>query len=308
MQIPFERTDQRFFLSDGRCLGFAEYGDFQGSTVFYFHGLPSSRLEAAIWHTSALQHHVRLIAPDRPGMGLSTFDAHRRIGDYPSDIAELCAHLNIAEFAIIGVSGGGMYALACATRLDLLSGLKSIAVVAGIGPRDLPQSGMSWTQKLAYVAMDWVPENLVGWFWESLIGKAARNPDRSVLERLVKKSMQAAPKSDRAFADDEEMVLGMTEALRSAFEQGSRGYVKEASLTTSPWDLEFKKIGGVSVRLWYGEKDGLAPPAVGRALARMINRADCTVFVNEGHTAAVMKHQDEILQTIIDSLNLPSTK
>jgi pimeloyl-ACP methyl ester carboxylesterase len=66
-------TSNHIVLSDGRRLGFAEYGDPQGKPVFYFHGWPSSRLEAAMVGPTALQQHIRIIAPDRPGFGLSEF-------------------------------------------------------------------------------------------------------------------------------------------------------------------------------------------------------------------------------------------
>lgn len=39
------KTDNQLSLSNGRSIGYAEYGDLQGRPVLYFHGLPSSRFE-----------------------------------------------------------------------------------------------------------------------------------------------------------------------------------------------------------------------------------------------------------------------
>ena len=36
-------------LSDGRDLGYAQYGDENGAQIFYLHGLPGSRLEGSCW-------------------------------------------------------------------------------------------------------------------------------------------------------------------------------------------------------------------------------------------------------------------
>jgi hypothetical protein len=39
------KTDNQVKLSDGRSVGYAEYGDPMGKPVLHFHGLPSSRFE-----------------------------------------------------------------------------------------------------------------------------------------------------------------------------------------------------------------------------------------------------------------------
>src|SRR5512141_2763064 len=63
----------QYRLSGGRLLGYAEYGDPAGAPVFYFHGWPSSRLEGRAAHAPALNLGLRLVAPERPGYGLSDF-------------------------------------------------------------------------------------------------------------------------------------------------------------------------------------------------------------------------------------------
>lgn len=75
---------------------------------------------------------LRVIAPDRPGFGLSTFDARRRITDWPADVKALAAHLGITRFAILGGSGGAPYALACARALpaDMVSAVGLYAAAA----------------------------------------------------------------------------------------------------------------------------------------------------------------------------------
>lgn len=79
-------------LSDGRRLGYAEYGGRQGSPVFHFHRDPGSRLEAGILHETAAALGVRLIGVDRPGTGHDP-KPRRRLIDWPSDVAELADSL-----------------------------------------------------------------------------------------------------------------------------------------------------------------------------------------------------------------------
>ena len=64
------RTDNTITLADGRRLGYAEFGDTMGKPVLYFHGFPSSRLEAAGFDDIARRVGARVVGVDRPGFGL----------------------------------------------------------------------------------------------------------------------------------------------------------------------------------------------------------------------------------------------
>src|SRR5271154_1227897 len=123
--------DRTFQLSDGRTLGFAEYGNRAGNVLFYFHGYPGARVEARLLAEPAEQLGIRLIGIDRPGMGLSTFKPQRRFLDWPSDVVELADRLDIDHFFVVGCSGGGPYALACACRIP--DRLIACGIVAGAG-------------------------------------------------------------------------------------------------------------------------------------------------------------------------------
>lgn len=101
-------------LPDSRLLGYVQYGDSNGNPLFFFHGLPSSRLECAEFDLIAKKHNIHLIGMDRPGMGLSTFQPNRKILDWPDDVTRLADHLELNSFRVMGSSGGGPYALVCA--------------------------------------------------------------------------------------------------------------------------------------------------------------------------------------------------
>jgi pimeloyl-ACP methyl ester carboxylesterase len=99
------KSQNNIILSDGRKLGFAEFGEMQGEPVFYFHGFPGSRLEAKLAETMAKDSQVRFIGIDRPGFGLSDFKPKRALVDWPNDVTELADSLGIDQFFILGVSG-----------------------------------------------------------------------------------------------------------------------------------------------------------------------------------------------------------
>ena len=101
--------NQQMQLPDGRRLGYDERGPSNGKPLFYFHGSPSSRVESTLYVSEDLLQslNVRLIAVDRPGMGLSDFQPNRRILDCSQDVVALADHLNIERFAILAYSLGG---------------------------------------------------------------------------------------------------------------------------------------------------------------------------------------------------------
>lgn len=107
-------SDRDVHLPDGRTVSVGEYGDPSGRPVIHLHGASSCRLEAQPFDAAGRQRGVRFIAPDRPGVGRSTALGGRTITGYASDLAGLADALELDQFAVSGVSNGGMYALAAA--------------------------------------------------------------------------------------------------------------------------------------------------------------------------------------------------
>ena len=101
--------DNRIELPDGRALAYAEFGQSDGLPVVYCHGSPGSRLEPLLIGDEVLTRAgLRVISPDRPGMGGSDFQPGRRIPDWPADLVCLADSLGLARFAMLGNSGGRM--------------------------------------------------------------------------------------------------------------------------------------------------------------------------------------------------------
>src|ERR1700733_4828378 len=100
-------------LNDGRLLEYASYGDAGGLPALFFHGFIGSHHQAAFAHEAARRHGLRLIAPNRPGVGRSTLKERRCLEECVPDVAQLADALGLDRFAVVGVSGGAPYALAC---------------------------------------------------------------------------------------------------------------------------------------------------------------------------------------------------
>lgn len=99
--VPEKDTTEVLTLPDGRKLGYSQYGLATGKPIFYCHGLPGSRVEAGHLHEAAVETGARIIATDRPGMGLSTFQPGRTVLDHPKDLEHLATHLKINKYGVM---------------------------------------------------------------------------------------------------------------------------------------------------------------------------------------------------------------
>jgi pimeloyl-ACP methyl ester carboxylesterase len=288
--MAIDKTNQQIKLKDGRILGYAEYGAPKGKPVFYFHGHPGSRLDWPLFDAddSATELNAHIIAVDRPGTGLSDSKRDREILDWPDDVIELAEALQLDRFAVMGVSGGGPYAAACAFKLS--GRLTATAIVCGMGPSEAPgaKEGMSWI----YAGKS--PEERR----QMLLGMASvirENPDQ-----LVSQMKQAPfPELDKVLMDQpklSKMIVDFTfgEALRS----GIDGLDQDAALYAHPWGFQLQDIA-VEVHLWHGEPDINVPVSVGRYVADAIPNCRARFFPDEGHFSIARNHIREILNVLV---------
>lgn len=277
---------QTMTLPDGRALGFAEYGDLKGKPVFYFHGFPGSRVEARLMNEAAASHKVRIIAVDRPGMGLSDFQEKRRIVDWPKDVAALADHLGFDKFVVAGASGGGPYSAVCARALP--ERVTSAVILAGVGPMQAPHAtdGMSAQNKMLFRVSRWASP-IAGLFMV-VIDRQLSNR-----ERVMKQISQSSSPEDKLVLEERPEVANvMYESLVEAFRQGSRGAKHELYLYARRWGFRLDRIE-VPVFLWQGEKDANVPPSMGRYQAEKIPNCTATYLPNEGHLGCITGHFDE---------------
>src|ERR1700761_2441974 len=120
-------------VGEDRQIGFAEFGDPQGRAVFWLHGTPGARrqipTEARIY---AKQHGIRLIGLDRPGTGSSSPHLYENIAAFADDLRTIADILGIDKMAVIGLSGGGPYALASAATMPDRGG--AAGILGGVAP------------------------------------------------------------------------------------------------------------------------------------------------------------------------------
>src|SRR5215510_3859408 len=153
-----EKQFQIHTLPDGRKLAYAEFGKADGFPVLFFHGAPSSRLEPLLIGDEAFAKiNLRLISPDRPGMGGSDFQPNRGFSDWTPDVISLVEALGLKEFSILGNSGGGGYAAVCAARIP--ERLHNVVIVSGGWKMNQPEAmnNLPLRNRLVFILADKVP-------------------------------------------------------------------------------------------------------------------------------------------------------
>ncbi len=282
---------QLLTLADGRTLGYAEYGPASGRPVVYCHGFPGSRLEAQLAAPLVERLGVRLIAPDRPGFGLSSPLPGRRIGDWPADLAQLLTALDLREVLLLGVSGGTPYALAAAG----LPGVRRVGLVCGLGPLD--EEGLRCMSPLGRWALR--AARSVPWLAQAGYRLLARTICRHSA-RFLGWMTAGVPPVDRtvlARPAVREAILG---SFRESVRQGGAAGAGELLLYARPWGF-LPEVCPVPVQLWHGELDATVPVAFGRQLAARLPRCTAHFLPDQGHYSLPLDHLEPILQKLLAS-------
>ena len=181
-------------LPDGRRLACAEYGDPNGVPVLALHGTPGSRLMFALADKAARTRGIRLIAPERPGYGLSDYRPAASLAHIAEDLGAVADAYGLDRFAIIGVSGGAPFAVAAAASMpDRISLLALVCPVGELASRELRLSRFQrflfrrlarrpWATRLFFRRLRTMvfrsPDSAYRWLMARL-----RAPDRELLAR-----------------------------------------------------------------------------------------------------------------------------
>jgi len=275
---------------DGRRLAAEEWGDPRGLAVFLLHGTPGSRLGPRPRGPVLYRRGIRLVAYDRPGDGGSERHPGREVADAAADVSAVADELGIERFAVIGRSGGGPHALACAALLP--DRVIRASVLVGIAPPDAAglewRAGMTQSNRHDYAIADQGVHRLTEWY-ESRAAQARANP-ASMLDFLDPQ----LPEADRRVLSD----FGIKEMLESnfveAFRESAAGWVDDTLAFISPWGFELDRIK-VPVLLWHGERDVFSPISHSRWLADRITDARLRVARGAAHFGAV-----SVLPAVLD--------
>lgn len=276
-------------LPDGRKLAYAEYGDPEGRPVLMVHGNPGSRLFWGRLPGSPFRPGLRLIAPDRPGVGLSDFGAGRTVADWPDDVASLVNSLGVEKIDLFGVSGGGPYALACAWKIPHL--LRSVGVFAPMGPyRSETVDGLVPSLAKLYRIAPRFPRLIR--LQMGLMAVLARWLP-ALYVKLIVREFSAI---DLATYQRLDIAHWIIPDRREFYRQWGRGVAYDVTIPAT-WPIQLTEIR-LPVHLWQGELDTAVPPSCSRYLAQQI--PDCrAMFIPDAGHFWIFEHVGDVLDTLL---------
>ena len=267
---------------DGRVLSVEAWGDPRGAPVFLLHGTPGSRSGPRPRAPLLYRLGIRLIGYDRPGYGDSDRQTGRTVAAAAADVAAIADALGIDRFAVIGRSGGGPHALACAALMP--DRVTEAAVMVGLAPRDAEGldwfAGMSPANVAAYMVAEFGMEALAARIEPH--AAAIRADPAANLPFLLSE----LPASDLQVLANIGVRSMLMANFAEAFKHSAAGWIDDVIAFISPWGFEPSRTT-VPVRLWHGDADRFVPLGHARWLAERIAGTTLTIESGAAHFGAV---------------------
>ena len=271
----------------GLRLQYRQYGLPDGFPVFYFHGMPGSRLEPGLIEHEAFASGVRLIALNRPGIGCSTRE-DVSVCQWPRLIVGAANALHISRFSIVGVSGGTPFALACALKIP--HRIHRVAIVSGHAPfkRGLTKGNQDTLVRIVGACQG--------------LGGVALTLIKNNLRKKPAKAMQSLAK---AWTDADRRLVLCDPVNREKFRQNlteafcqPHGLADDIQKLAKPWGFRLCQIRCVPVAFWHGACDELVPPDHARFMHGEIRGSSLFINPCSSHVTTLKIHAADVLHFV----------
>jgi pimeloyl-ACP methyl ester carboxylesterase len=268
--------------ADDRRLAVQLSGDHHGEPVFYLHGTPGSRVGPRPTNRELTDRNVWLISFDRPGYGRSDRLESRTVADVAPDVEAIADGLGLERFAVLGRSGGGPHALACAALLP--KRVTRAAALVSLAPWQA--QGLDWFAGMADSNVD-------------AYTVAASDPE-ALITRLVQAAAMIMadpashiavltpemPEADRRIVADKNIRALLVQNFFEGLRISAGGWIDDVLAFCSPWGFDVSDIR-VPVYLWHGARDVFSPVAHSQWLAERIPGATTKLPPDRAHFGAL---------------------
>lgn len=293
-EIERPRLEGSVAVSNGRRLSFAEFGTPRGAPIIWMHGTPGGRrqipIEARLY---AAQNSLRIIGIDRPGIGTSTPHLYENVLAWTTDLELFADNLGLDSLRIIGLSGGGPYALAAGAALP--GRVHGVGVLGGVAPTVGPDAIGGGLVALAR--------------YGAPLLSAARVPLSYTLAAAIRvvrpfgglaldAYAAVQPRGDRELlARPEFRAMFLDDLLNGArFQVGAP--LADVILFTRHWGFEAADVK-VPVHWWHGDEDHIIPHRHGLHMTARLPDATFSTIDGESHLGGMGVAKD-VLGTLMD--------
>lgn len=272
-------------LPDGRRLAYTEYGERTGYPLFHCHSHGSSRLEASSFHHQAKQAGFRIIAIDRPGIGLSDFHNKSSICAFAEDLSFLAAQLRFSRFGLLASGAGAAYALAIADkypeRVSALLGMSSsfpLFTEQGSVFQRLLRSGAATVLKVSILLRHW----------------------RGALSHgdYLKRLLESLCYADRRVFENPKILESLENDVREALRQGAKGVASDSALQFASLPLNFAQLK-TPCHFWHGSAEGSSARVRAERFISRLSNAQLHEVVNRGRYFYLRYMEDVFAQANI---------
>jgi pimeloyl-ACP methyl ester carboxylesterase len=277
MTASVDRATRRVIAFAGRrpAIEIVECGDPMGSPVLFFHGWPMAASQCLVFDDAARQSGIRLIGPNRPGIGRSAPEPIASVAGWAERVPALADALGLDRFDVLGVSGGGPYALASAAALGERVG--ACAVVSCAPPiGDVDRRLLS----------PWLRTELAIRRHAPRVAEAALVAARVVVRRRLFVWAVSARWVGRVPREVEAMQVPAADAAfraaREALASPASALAADADRLVAPWRVTPTAIR-VPVCVWHGAFDRTSPWPLVEPIAASIPGARVVFGEADGH-------------------------
>jgi len=260
---------------NNRSLGVSTYGDPDGFPVLAFHGVPGTRLMFRPAAKIAASLGLRVIAPDRPGFGLSSPQTGRHLKDWLPELGAILDVYKIDRFALLGISGGSPFATVAAARFG-----RRVAALCLFGPMgpvaDMAPPALSWYQRHFFLGLAKIPSAM------HVLSAAAIQLFRLSPPLAYNIFLKMLPRCDRTIMRTPKLRNLVIEDVRESIIHGGAGICSDVRIYSQPWEIDYAKITAPTV-LWQGLDDTIVPVPAAMRLGELIPRCTVERIPGAGH-------------------------
>ena len=288
MPLKIDASYHFLALKDGRKLGYRLFGPNNGWPVFYFHGTPSSGMEAQLIENEVLEkNEIRLIAIDRPGIGMSDFQKQRNFSHWAKDVEEVANKLGINKFSVLGFSGGAGYVAACAAIIP--NRLQTAVIVSGAWKMNVKEANdhvfesirLFW--KVAAKAPFIVP----------FIIKAMRTEKDEIPEEEIELWKNKTTEVDFNFLKEDNRIAVLKRSVNLAI-ANIKGVTWDVLMYVKNWDIALDKIQ-FPITLLHGLQDRNVPVALVEKTVSILPNSTLKLYEQEGHYSILGNQMADVI-------------
>jgi pimeloyl-ACP methyl ester carboxylesterase len=289
MVVPIARPKLEGNIAVGgdRQIGFAEFGAPQGRPIFWLHGTPGARRQIPQEARDyAEREDIRLIGIDRPGIGSSTPHQYANVLAFADDMATVADVLGIDKMAVVGLSGGGPYTLACAAAMP--DRVVAAGVLGGVAPMIGPDGISSGLMTLgSYMA----PVLEVAGLPVRLAAGALIRLVRPIASPALEVYARISPEGDRRLLGRPEFKAMFLDDLLNGSRKQLAAPFADIVAFCRDWGFRLDEVK-VPVCWWHGDHDHIVPFAHGQHVVARLPDATLYPMPGESHMGGLARAED----------------